>query len=54
MPPTEEEIAALEAAYRNADMVWRLALQAAAAQMGMQLDIDDPDAVAEVERVVVP
>ena len=52
--PTEEEIAALEAAYRNADMVWRLALQAAAAQMGMQLDIENPMMVAMAEKFIVP
>ena len=53
-PPTEEEIAALEKAYKQANALWLQALQAAAAQMGMQLDIENPLMVAMAEKFIVP
>ena len=52
--PTEEEIAALKAAYDQANALWLQALQAAAAQMGMQLDIEDSIMVAFAEGLIVP
>ena len=53
-PPTEEEIAALEKAYKQANELWLQALQAAAAQLGMQLDIENPLMVAMAEKFIVP
>ena len=52
--PTEEEIAALKAAYEQANALWLQALQAAAAQMGMQLDIENSMMVAIAEKLIVP
>ena len=52
--PTPEEIAALEAAYKQANALWLQALQAAAAQMGIQLDIENPVMVAIAEGLIVP
>lgn len=52
--PTEEEIAALEKAYKQANALWLQALQAAAAQLGMQLDIENPMMVTIAEGLVVP
>lgn len=52
--PTPEEIAALEAAYKQANALWLQALQAAAAQMGIQLDIENPMMVAIAEGLIVP
>ena len=52
--PTEEEIAVLKAAYDQANALWLQALQAAAAQMGMQLDIKDSIMVAFAEGLIVP
>ena len=52
--PTPEEVAALEKAYKQANALWLQALQAAAAQMGMQLDINDPIMVAMAEKFIVP
>ena len=52
--PTPEEVAALEKAYKQANALWLQALQAAAAQMGMQLDIENPLMVAMAEKFIVP
>ena len=52
--PTPEEVAALEKAYKQANALWLQALQAAAAQMGMQLDIKDSIMVAFAEGLIVP
>ena len=53
-PPTEEELAALKAAYEQANALWLQALQAAAAQMGIQLDIENSMMVAIAEGLIVP
>ena len=52
--PTPEEVAALEKAYKQANALWLQALQAAAAQLGLQLDIEDPLMVAMAEKFIVP
>ena len=52
--PTPEEVAALEKAYKQANALWLQALQAAAAQLGLQLDIENPLMVAMAEKFIVP
>ena len=51
---TDEELDQLKQAYDQAHQAWLLGLQAAAAQMGFQLDISSPAMVQIAEGMILP